>query len=73
MKPPFSHGFPMAFCGFPKAQPVQVFDVPGPLDLALSAASAAASSLRKGAAYAVQGRAGRFGYKSYYVCMIQLF
>eukprot|EP00435_Cladocopium_sp_Y103_P044485 s1440_g12.t1 len=39
------------------AKPAQVFDVPGPLDLALSAASAAASSLRRGAAYAVQGAA----------------
>ncbi|CAL1143788.1 unnamed protein product [Cladocopium goreaui] len=55
----FLHSFPGGFQELHRdeAKPAQVFDVPGPLDLALSAASAAASSLRRGAAYAAQGAA----------------
>lgn len=37
------------------AKPAKVFELPGPLDLALTAASAAATSLRRTAAFAAQG------------------
>ena len=39
------------------AKPAKVFEVPGPLDMAVSAAAAAASSLRRTAATAARGAA----------------